>query len=175
MAAPASVPSTRRPGSRAPAAARPAVAHRVARRQAAPGVGCRVAGAAVLPRLLSSSNWRRLVQRVGGRILDFADHEGARDLVVPALLSRVERSPDEPDVQTDPADHVADESTDRAADADVPTGRRVDDMEPEHALAQGPAELGPQDDEVRELDDQPDQLEITDVAEERAFARRQIG
>src|ERR1700722_15434437 len=77
----------------------------------------------------------------GCRILDFADHERAGHLVVPALLARVERGPDEADGQHDRADEVADETADRSADADVLPGCCVDDMEAEQPLTERPAEL----------------------------------
>src|SRR5580704_5303672 len=70
----------------------------------------------------------------GCRILDFADHEGAGHLVVPALLARVERGPDEADGQHDRADEIADETADRAADADVLARRGVDDVQAQHPL-----------------------------------------
>src|SRR5580700_1371306 len=108
--------------------------------------------------------------QVGGRILDFADHERARDLVVPALLARVEGRPDEADVESERADQITDETSGRSSEADVLPCGGVNDVQAEHPLPEGAAELRPEDDEIQELDTEPAQLEVGEVAGERADA-----
>src|SRR5580692_644699 len=108
--------------------------------------------------------------QVGGRILDFADHERARDLVVPALLARVEGDPDQADVQGERTDQIPDIPPDRPPNADVLAGCGIDHVQAEQPLSEGAAELGPEDDEIEELDGDPGQLPHPERAEQRVDA-----
>src|SRR6185436_19069117 len=61
---------------------------------------------------------RESAARSAGEGMAVADDDGSRDLVVPALLPRIERDPDEAEAERNRRDEVAEVADDRLADAE---------------------------------------------------------
>src|ERR1039457_848038 len=88
-------------------------------------------------------------RRRAGSEAVLAQNVGVRELVMPALLVRVQADPDEPETQHPDAEQVAEEAADALEHGDARPGGGVDDAETEKMLAEGAARKPPGEHEVK--------------------------
>src|ERR1019366_5660071 len=90
----------------------------------------------------------RGLRRAGSEAV-LAQNVGVRELVMPALLVRVQANPDEPETEHPDAEQVAEEAADALEHSDARPCGGVNDAETEQMLAEGAAHQPPGEHEVK--------------------------
>jgi hypothetical protein len=87
-------------------------------------------------------------RRTAGSEAVLAQNVGVRELVMPALLVRVQADPNEPETEHPNAEEVAEEAADALENGDARPGSGINDAETEQMLTEGAAHQPPGEHEL---------------------------